>query len=753
MQPAMSGFDRDNFVQIQQYMNVGVICEGVVEMTSPANNTCTVRLKNIKAPPVQNCVWAAGIISGMAGFKTSYVPPVKTEVLIVNLGHQPIYIVGCSPGQPEDLNSGSRTTTVAGQDYSGSQKFNIKKSLDQPVFARHKPPIDLAEGEVQIDNMLGVGLTMLRGLARLQASGLAAIECHIMDDMVRIVSDTFRHYTAFGDYEIKNDGGRLNVIWNGTSHDHEAWGITSPDQAKAALNGNRVDQTPELDADGRWRFSQYIGWLGDFINAYVTDPQEQLGKIGQFRSGKARLHINTDGSVLVQSVADIVLEKVVRIPVPIRVKVEGDPTDNSASEQLDAAPLKTWTPGANLFEMVFQLRDYARWLNNQYSLGRFRMQKKRYQIPTEAETPAPKMLSGEADREASNKDAATNWRMTYSTIRIYRDGSIQTLDSYGNSFTTTKTGIMLSSTADITIEAAGSLNLVAGRDINLLAKKSISISAIQESIRLKAASLVEVFSAGVISLFSEGAMTLKALAFLDLFATASVAIRSSGLITLLTETVMNLFAGAYLEATSIGVVSIQSGEDTSITSMGGLQMTSETGDAVISSQSGTGTFSIEGAMRVGLGNVGSFTVSSAGNVDVMGTLTANVLNGTQNAAHAGGHVGGTAPVPSVITSTPVVIPAIPAVPPAPVIPDAKLSAGSAQAYQTMSQQHIVAEGLNGYQLWDMSALKVGGKTVPWPSAHSVFGSVTKLNTPSSAKEFAHTASALVQKPNGMQVLA
>jgi len=218
---------------------------------------------------------------------------------------------------------------------------------------------------------------------------------------------------------------------------------------------------------------------------------EQLGRIAsdQIRAGKSRVHIASDGAVLVQSVADIVLEKVVRIPVPVRIRPEGDPQGNKTDDQIRTLdPLKTWKPSnsSNLFEMVFQLREYARWLNNQAAFSRFRLQDREFKVPTEAETPAPKMLSGEVDREQANLNAPLNWQIAYSTIRIYRDGSIQMVDAYGNSWTSTKTGVMISSTTDILLQAAGSVNIVAGQSINLVARKDVGISAVTGGLWLRA---------------------------------------------------------------------------------------------------------------------------------------------------------------------------------------------------------------------------------------------------------------------------
>ena len=473
-------------------MEINKIYVGVVSEVYYPNSTCDVKIDGTDVT-VNGCVWAAGILSGMFGFRTSFLPPPKTKVLVVFTGQHPCYIIGCAPGAMTDPNNHARPVVDSEISYHNSQVFHKLRDASSLAYAHQKPPVDLTEGEVQIDNLLGVGLTLLRNMAKLSGGDLATVECHVLNDMVRIVSDTFQHYTAFGDYKIVNDGGKLNVEWHGTAHDHEAWGNKKQNEPKVSVDKNKVD-AGSVDGfidDGRWRFSQYIGWLGDFIHVFVTDPVEQIGRLAadRFRSGKARVHIGSGGEVLVQSVADIVLEKVVRIPVPIRTRPEGDPRGNRGDDTTHTlTPLKTWQPSDkdNLFEMVFQLREYARWLSNHAAFARFRQEDKEFKIPTEAETPVPDVNSAELDRTEANKGMNANWQIAYSTIRIFRDGSIQTLDAYGNSFTSTKIGIQISSTSDILLQAAGSINLVAGQSINLVARKDIGISAITGGLWLRA---------------------------------------------------------------------------------------------------------------------------------------------------------------------------------------------------------------------------------------------------------------------------
>jgi hypothetical protein len=471
--------------------------EGIVKAYYPPNNTIKVKLKADGA--VIPCIWAVGVVSAMVGFKTSYYPPMKTEVVVFWPGTSQFgWVIGSKPSNSVDAKRQRRTMT--GDDaynYAAQQTFHVQNSNKNEVFVGHKPPVDLAEGEINMENWMGVGLSLLRNLSSLQAGDLARIECHLLDDMVRIISDTFRHYTAFGDFKVSNDGGKLNVIWNGTKSDFEALGNQHATDLKAKMS-SPTSITEDLNSinqmdDGRWRFSQFLGWLGNFINVFVTDPVNSLGQIaeGQFRSGKARIHINDDGAVLVQSVTDIVLEKVVRIPVPNQLRKEDDPKgDLSDAEFPNSEYLKNWTPSntSNVFEMAYQLREYARWLNNTHSLSRFYQMTRDWEVPSEAQTPTPDINSDETDKLAVNARVSSGWRIAYATIRIYRDGSIQTVDAYGNAITTTATGIQISTPKSLLLQAGASVNIVAGTDVNILAHNNVGITAVTSAIRLKAQS-------------------------------------------------------------------------------------------------------------------------------------------------------------------------------------------------------------------------------------------------------------------------
>lgn len=456
--------------------------EGRVGLPLPHQNLVEVQLQGFDR--VEPCIWIAGYFSGLLGLSSSFVPPEGTRVLVHYTGRDYSYIVGAWP---------STRTTVEDRSMIGGDAV-AAQTLFQAAQARasdlrspkeHQPPVDLLPGELDLTNAHGVGITLLRHLASLQAGDLARVECHLLDDLVRIVSQNYKHHSAIGDHTITNDHGRLNAIWHAAARDHETWGQMKGADQRVEVKGETEVAKPAAgaDAEGRWRYSQFLGWLGDFVHIFVTDPVAQLGQLAEsaVRAGRFRAHVNSDGSLLVQSVADIVLEKVVAIPVPIQLRREDDPEGEQVPNQDELVPSpvdNNWKPatGQPLFEMAFQLREYSRWLNNQLAFARFRQMPRDWKVPTEEET---------ANAKVADAKLSTKWVQAYACIRIYRDGSVQSLDAYGNAVTMTAVGVQVSSTRDILLQAAGSVNIVAGRDVNIRSQRNLTANSDTGDVSLK----------------------------------------------------------------------------------------------------------------------------------------------------------------------------------------------------------------------------------------------------------------------------
>ena len=456
----------------------GEVFVGVITDYDYSQTTYSVNANNQTIPGVQDMT---GMFSALIGFKTIHRLAVGTTVAVV-FG-TPSYIVGTTAADPPDSASfQSRITTGTGIPDSLNKMYGTTENV--PC---HNHPDDLYEGEFEITNLLGTFFRFMTFMASIGSGERAKIECHLLRDLVRIIS---RNYS--GDFKMFDDG-RLNVEMHGTTYPHERWGQMLKNDPKFKVEGTGMPEVDPLDT-GRWRYDFLLGYLGDLFNCWFTDPPGTVGRMAEecVRSGKARMHVGQDGNVLVQSTSEIALERVTRVLVPIRIRHEEDP-DGVLKKEMDKLDqdfiktLKMWDQGgeANEHNTLFQIREYARYLNQYHSLARLIQQSKDWTIPNESNTPQPTVGSFEEDRIQAN-NGRLYWKDCYSTIRIFRDGSILTYDAYGNAMASGPYGIQHSSTRHISMFAAGDIILKAGGSIFQSARRHVEIAAHRGALLLKA---------------------------------------------------------------------------------------------------------------------------------------------------------------------------------------------------------------------------------------------------------------------------
>lgn len=468
-------------------LDSGRVYTGFISETYHSDNLYTVRVEGANNVSV-SCRWAAGIFSPMVGIKVNYYPPLGSRVSFIAGNDGANFIISSLPSERYDAASGTSKTMLGGS--NSTKPYEITGT---GLALNNVKPADLLEGEFEITNTFGSAIQLLTCFARLVGSERAKVEASLLDDMVRIVSDTFKHFSSFGDFQIYNDG-RLNCRWDGTSYEHEAWGLFKPTDPKATVDARKIDFSTAPDAmyaTGRWRFSHFVGFLGNFIHTFISDPTTTLSNIAEdaFRAGKARVHINNDGSMLMQSVSEIALERVCRISVPVEKKRQDDPEGNKADqfEQLEKDYLRIWDYGQNMsnaHHTAYQLRQYARWLSCYHGYARFLQLDKEWDIIKETESPTPSWFNGEADVAAVNEGKTESYDV-YATIRIMRDGSIVLWDAYGSAISMVNGNLQLCATRHVEIDAAGDIRMNAGQSIYLKARSSIEITSIVGGLTLK----------------------------------------------------------------------------------------------------------------------------------------------------------------------------------------------------------------------------------------------------------------------------
>lgn len=467
-------------------LDIGRVYTGTITATYHGDNLYTVLVDRISIPV--DCRWAVGFFSPIVGIKTHYYPPVNSKVTILAGKDGANWIIGSLPSEKFDAASGSGKT-ITGMGEPGLKPYESEKS---GLGLSTTLPNDLLEGEFELANDFGVAMQFLTTMIKMQASDRAKVEAFIMDDMVRIVSNTFKHYNAFGDFQIYNDG-RLNCRYDGTSYEHEAAGLADPSDSKAEVASKQVEYQKTFNETGRWRFSNFVGFLGDFIHMFVSEPADTLTSIATdaLRPGKARMHVNNDGSILMQSVTEIALERVCRIAVPVEKRRHDDPEGNKADEfdQLDKSFLRIWNFGKDMktaHHAAYQLREYARWLSCFHSYARFHQLNKEWVIPKETEEAAQHSWNNKEKDVKDINSGKTEFYDAYATIRIMRDGSIVVWDTYGSAISMVKGDLQLSASRHIVLDAAGDIRMTAGQNIYMKARRNIEIVAVVGGLTLKA---------------------------------------------------------------------------------------------------------------------------------------------------------------------------------------------------------------------------------------------------------------------------
>lgn len=459
----------------------------------------------------------------MMGLSSMAFPEKGTEVIVLSCpdknNHQSNYVIGCVPSATQKIGRGLAFTNYVGSDkdfYKGisleKRKANEKNELPRVTGTY---PSNLVDGESAYVTKTGAGVEFLYNLCRLKGSELAMIEAYILDDLVRILSRNFEHLTSFGDFKIINSGGGLNVLWQGTSNEYEALGS---DAEGEPIDGFEIGEKDNLNVDpddesnflwdAKWRFTKYIGKIGNFIHTYITDPGKNLvseNEANQFKAGRYNFHVNQDGSVVMQSISDIVFEKTVRIPVPV-ANDRLEAIQAATNEQLNA--YEVWTPleGEELYETSYKLADYTKWLSNYYALAGFYAANV-FNIPSEEESPEPDPYCKDRNFQEQNGGGNYHTQFTkmlqaYATIRIFKDGSIVLYDAYGSAVHMTAGHVNISAARSINLTAAENVNITAGRDVIVNAGNNIELSAMFKGILLKARTWLEM-------LCSKGAVVIE----------------------------------------------------------------------------------------------------------------------------------------------------------------------------------------------------------------------------------------------------
>lgn len=450
----------------------------------------------IKDTAVTGCVYIAGSMAAFFGIENASLPPLGSSVLVYyTVRNSPCLVIGTLGSQhplvlalPESIagNNKLNSRAVAGLKPNIEGEKYVNMGSGPPI------PLDLVPGEMNLTMSTGTMIRLLHNFAQLGASDAAKVEACIFNDMVRIVDNYFVHHMCGGD-ELVWSAGACTKENHFTGYPFEAEGKLKPDDplCKETKEGSGLyDISKDLKSvtgdTGRWRLSEYVGFLGDMIHRWVTTPTEVASNIMEkaLRAGQFRSWVGNDGTYCVQAAGGIQLEVTQFIVIPEILKAWNDPDFDmeKAMQDLDGEFLKIWGKGpdwADLKVACWQLQYYTKYITLWHSLARFRQlaDKKFCKIPKESEIPFRAPTASEADKAAANPDAVENSPKGHALISMDPIGNMVLRSNDHTSITMFDGNIQIACPGNLELKAGGIVSMQ-GNTVSIRGAQRVEITSI-----------------------------------------------------------------------------------------------------------------------------------------------------------------------------------------------------------------------------------------------------------------------------------
>lgn len=479
---------------------------GSVIRTDPVTRKVSAKILN--GYQIDNCIFASDSLASMLGFNQTSMPTVGSQVLVVYTPTQSYVISGVGAEVVDNPTTFSVPAT-------GDINFEV---INDPAYGVRRgeaslspaggytPGKDILPGEKEYSNNMGVWLRLLINMAQLSAGELAKVEVGLMNDMVRIVDNYFAHHNVGGDKLIWAAAGKCVEEDHFTGYGFEAEGKDSEHAELISCDANVVNPSQvenPANATGRWRKSTYVGFLGDMIHTWVSDPTKALSNYadGAERAGKYRCWVGADGMLMVQAVGGVHIQVSPCVIVPEVKHNWNDPEFDidKAFEDLDKNFLKLWGNGTDFWKDLtvscWQMRSWARYITLWHSLERWNsLSKAGYcKVPNEEDvTEEPSPTAREKDKEEVNPGGDTPYSGS-AILSIDPSGSISLVSNGTREMPGTASVIMsqgniqLAAPGNIDIQCGGTLS-ISSKNIAMKATDHVEITSIAGALWLKARS-------------------------------------------------------------------------------------------------------------------------------------------------------------------------------------------------------------------------------------------------------------------------
>lgn len=374
---------------------------------------------------------------------------------------------------------------------------NLPAGISKSNIANVNRPTDVVEGEYVLANEFGILFGLFQQFAVLKASELAQVQAFVFDDLVRIVSHNFEHFTCMGSSKVYQDGPRLTQEFGITHDAQEATGrpnITGEEQTPV------IELTGKVTADDKDNFFKlknenqtsidrlrgFVGALGDFLHLIFSRPVEgQLRaldgvKTGVFDRGLASVKMNMDGTMAFRSLGGIALEKTNWIRVPHRIKsVEEVETAASASAPTGFTFDSSNRAGELPFLHFLQLRDYLAYSLEGEAYQQFANSDK-FEVNDD-----PNKEEQLGEQLQLTPDRVGNFYPKSSGFYLMPNGGIVLRDAWGSSIVLEGGNICLQPAKDLVLQPLRNLVGKVGKHVSIAAQNDIDLSSTSGGFRLK----------------------------------------------------------------------------------------------------------------------------------------------------------------------------------------------------------------------------------------------------------------------------
>jgi hypothetical protein len=473
---------------------------------------------NDKKPAIMQGIPLLHDFASTLGIKDCPVYPAGANVLCWHMGAERCYIIGIIPDA--DIAKSKFFSRACLQTADGNfdkqNSTGYAKEAVKVMTHNNQRPTDVTEGEFVKANEFGVLLGLFQTMANLKGSELAQIQCYLLDDLVRIISHNFQHWSALGELNIWHDGKAIMAEFGATHQSSESIGQPSVDSAssKKTFKKGKLPKPDdsedfyefETPADERMkaieRLKTFVGRLGDFIHVFLVRPDPEAVRVlsgslsGKFDTGLFDIHVAIDGKVSVRSVAGIVLEKTNWIPVPHRVRTPEDPEGDDDISYPTKDPFEfdnavKYQENPSLY--FLQIRDCVAYLQDLYNYKNFLAHEKDFKLPT-GPTDNGTALTDIQSVDPQTQVKLSDYVLRKSGVYLMENGGIAFLDAWGSAMVMEGGNIYQQPAKDLIQQPMRNHITKAGQFVSVAAKKDVDISSTEGGFRLKTEKMQHLYS-------------------------------------------------------------------------------------------------------------------------------------------------------------------------------------------------------------------------------------------------------------------